>query len=127
MKTVIESPLAGDTIRNLRYALWCCRAVWLHDGAHALASHLLNPWYMDDSDPSERQAGIDNPWVWDADVPHCFFIDLGMTGGMRAAEARCGAERIPTRTMRLETYAPECWGAFARGEWPPHTKGFEVM
>ncbi len=125
-RIVIESPLSGDFRENYRYLLWCCRAVWLRDGAHAIGSHMLNPWFMDDTSADERAAGLDNPWVWSADVPHWLFIDRGMSGGMKLARDRCEREHIYTRTWFLEAYEPACWEAFQRGEWPPHTPGFEV-
>lgn len=128
MKIVIESPLAGDFQNNFRYALWCARAVWLKYGRSAIASHLLNPWFMDDTDPRERQAGIDNEWVWsDASAPHWFFTDLGMSRGMGFAEARCLKEGHGMRRgLKLAEIDLNCWEAFERGEWPPHTPGFEV-
>lgn len=131
-KIVIESPLAGDTAAdNFRYLLWCCRAVWEVDDHHAIASHMLNPWFMDDSVPEERQAGIDNEWVWSEYIPHWFFIDLGLSRGMQLASERCsnppGASPCAmSRVLTLHTYAPESWAAYKRGEWPPHTAGFEV-
>lgn len=125
MRVVIESPLAGDTVRNLRFALWCARACWLKEGVHAIASHTLNPWFMDDEIAAERAAGIDNPWVW-CGSPHWFFVDLGISSGMKFAQERCDHDVIRSEIKRLEDYAPECWAAFQRGEFPPHTRGFEI-
>ena len=125
-RVVIESPLAGDTVRNLRFLLWCCRAVWRKTGHHAIGSHLLSPWFMDDADQDERAAGIANPWVWDRNVPHWFFLDLGVSGGMRAAEKRCDESGVPNTKAWLQHFDPEAFDAFCRGEWPPHTRGFEI-
>lgn len=125
-RIVIESPLSGDFRKNYRFLLWCCRAAWLTDRVHAVGSHMLNPWFMDDTDAAEREAGIANPWVWQPDVPHWFFTDLGTSRGMGLAHMRCNKERIAVRYETLEDYAPECWAAFQRGEWPSHTPGFEV-
>lgn len=134
MRVVIESPLAGDTVKNLRYALWCCRYAWVTHREHAIASHMLCPWFMDDEAPAERAAGINWGWMWSKEVPHVFFTDLGWSGGMKAAYARCRAEEIPTQTRDLATPAmwdeakaeTLLWDAFHAGEWPPHTKGFEI-
>jgi hypothetical protein len=125
-RVVIESPLTGDTVRNFRFLLWCLRAVWLVDRVHGIASHQLNPWYMDDADPDERQAGIDNPWAWQLDTPHWFCVDLGVSGGMEAAMKRCTKLQIPQLDRLLATYHPPSWEAFKRGEWPPHTQGFAL-
>jgi hypothetical protein len=124
-KIVVESPLSGDFKKNFRFLLWCMRAVWLEEHKHALASHLINPWFMDDTEPEERQAGMSNPWAWDPSVPHMFFTDLGISFGMAEANRRCG-ENIPVCFTTLQTYSLTCFSAFERGEWPPHTPGFEL-
>ncbi len=123
MRVVVESPLAGDVQTNFRFLLWCLRALWLREKIYGIASHLINPWFMDDSDPEERQAGIDNAWCWDFEDtgPHMRFMDLGESSGMKAAKVR-----VPCHDYRLAEYHPESWAAFQRGEWPPHTKGFEL-
>lgn len=126
MKVIIESRLAGDTRNNYRYALWCARAVWLGYGAHAIASHMLNPWFMDDSVSAERQSGIDNPWVWDPDVPHWFFTDLGISKCMILAIERCRRDNVPWEFRSLAEMSPECWSDYQRGLWPPHTEGFVI-
>lgn len=129
MRVVIESPLKAATpegiCENLRYLLWCCRAVYLA-GHEPIASHLICPWFMDDSDPKERGDGIEWSWMWLGDA-HLFFVDLGESSGMGKAGSRCRYERIPCHVRRLMDYNPGCWAAFQRGEWPPHTAGFEVV
>lgn len=125
-KIVIESPLSGDFQKNFRYLLWCCRAVWLKDRAYALASHMINPWFMDDLDPAERESGIDNPWVWDPRDEHWFFLDLGLSFGMQKAWERIGPYGNMRKQLSLATYNPEAWEKFEAGEWPPHTPGFEL-
>jgi hypothetical protein len=131
MRVVIESPLSAPTPEgyrdNYRYLLWCCRATWLEERNHAIASHMLNPWFMDDRDPDERKAGIENPWVWPAGVMHVFFIDLGISYGMELAAVRCERERLHVLTFKLRDYSPECWRAYCRGDWPPHTPGFAIV
>lgn len=126
MRVVIESPLAGDFQNSFRYALWCARAVWLRYGHSAIASHLLNPWYMDDNVPREREAGINNEWVWaDKEAPHWFFTDLGMSRGMVFALDRCESNGYGRRKdLRLVDVNVACWEAFQAGHWPPHTPGF---
>jgi hypothetical protein len=130
VRVVIESPLSAPDAKgfqdNYRYLLWCCRATWLEDKNHAIASHLINPWFMDDMNPDERTAGIDNPWAWERGVMHVFFVDRGWSNGMKDARDRCANRMLPILTMLLKDYRPDCWEAFQRGEWPPHTPGFEL-
>lgn len=128
MRVVIESPLSAPDAKgfqdNYRYLLWCCRATWLVDKNHAIASHMINPWFMVDHDPFERQAGIGNLWVWERGVLHVFFTDLGWSRGMALAREHCAKETLAISTLFLREYHPESWAAFERGEWPPHMPGF---
>lgn len=129
MRVIIESPLKGkypaEFQNNLRYLLWCCRAVYLH-GERPIASHLICPWFMDDGNDKERSDGIDWPWMWDKDVPHWFFDDFGFSKGMSASHKRCADSGIPYEVYYLAHVDPECKAAFDRGEWPPHTEGFQL-
>jgi hypothetical protein len=81
---------------------------------------------MDDTVAVERDAGINNPWVWSSGFPHWFFLDLGLSTGMRLGKERCQREGIHHIEVRLSEYAPEAWGAFETGEWPPCTPGFKL-
>ncbi len=126
-RIVIESPLKPSEnwsfLAHRRYALWCCRHMY-ECGYAPIASHLIFPAYLDDRVDAERLAGIDMPWVWLPDVPHYFFVDLGISTGMTLARQRCvelGIEvhddnRLPPRHLL----------AFSNDERPPHTPGFEV-
>ncbi len=86
----VESPYAAPTEdglrRNILYARIACR--WALDaGYYPYASHLFftQPGILDDSDPDERQTGID---AGKAIIRHSakislFFLDLGESSGMR--------------------------------------------
>lgn len=119
---VVESPLAGDVRENLRYALWCCRQEYLAD-ARPIASHLVCPWFMADTDATERQDGIDWQWVWRPDVPHAFYVDRGFSRGMGFARQRCERDGISYSVTGLRGACRVQWYA---GAWPPHTAGFQV-
>jgi hypothetical protein len=93
-------------------------------GHDPIASHLVVPWFADDSVPAERERGIASEWFWQEGDEHWFLLDLGLSSGMKDAVMR-SRQRLPIYRC-LSDYAPECWEAFERGEWPPHTKGFEV-
>lgn len=127
MKVVIESPLRGktkaETRENLRYLLWCCRAVYLA-GYRPIATHLCCPWFMNDHVEQERNDGIDWPGFWEHDVPHWFFTDRGTSRGMALGEERCERNGIPMRSFELQEFECDCWERYQRGEWPPHTEGF---
>lgn len=120
---VVESPLAGDTARNKRFAAWCCRAVWEVERVVAIASHLICPQYLDDRVPEERAAGMALKVCWGCDA-HLFFVDLGVSCGMNGAQTKCSIDGIEFDAWPLEIYHPPSWEAFLRGEWPPCTPGF---
>lgn len=124
-RVVIESPLAGDVQFNLRYVLWLCRYAY-ETGYRPIASHMLCTWFMDDANEVERADGIAWPWVWDPSVPHWFGVDLGMSSGMQEARLKCRADFIDYKLLSLQEKSPSMWSSFKRGEWPPHTEGFEV-
>lgn len=81
---VIESPYSGDVERNTKYA----RAALLDSisrGETPVASHLLYPQVLDDSDPKERELGMQLGWnlfnIFDAVA---VYTDNGITPGMKA-------------------------------------------
>lgn len=54
----IASPLSGEIEQNLRFARQACRYA-IAEGTAPFAPHLLYTQMLDDTDPEERQAGID--------------------------------------------------------------------
>lgn len=130
---VVQSPLGAKDAtgfqRNLRYLCWCMRAEVLVLGNDPVASHLGAPWYLDDTVPRERELGYSSGWFWQSGKEHHFWTDCGMSGGMKRAERQirtgsaCG---VGVNMFHLRTVAPGYWAAFERGEWPPHTPGFEL-
>jgi hypothetical protein len=119
---VVESPLAGDWAENFRYMLWCCRQEYLA-GNRPIASHLICPWFMDDTVATERADGIEWPWMWSPQATHVFYNDRGASRGMGLSLVRCAEFGIPYRERSLDG---ECRLAWCRGEWPPHTPAFEL-
>lgn len=80
---IIESPFAGDTVRNLRYlkdAVLDC----LSRGESPYASHAFFTQFLDDTNPDERALGIDAGLAWGAmaDVT-VVYTDLGVSTGMQ--------------------------------------------
>lgn len=104
MKLVIlESPYAGDVAANEEYARLCVRDS-LSRGEAPIASHLLytQPTILDDTDPDERQWGIDAGLAWKA-VAHgsVVYTDKGITRGMEygIAAARSAGLDIEMRSL----------------------------
>lgn len=107
-KTVcIESPYAGDTVRNLEYAR-ACLTYCLDQGVAPFASHLLYPQVYDDSSEHHREIGLqaanrigrqcDEVWV---------FTDHGISSGMQRAIDEATEANQPVHYRRLPTaYLP---------------------
>ena len=91
---ITESPFAGDTVSNQRYARAALRDC-LKRGEAPLASHLLytQPGVLDDTDPDERELGINAGLAWGraADVT-VVYTDRGVSAGMREGIRRAAAE-----------------------------------
>jgi hypothetical protein len=81
----IESPYAGDVAANVEYAKLAMLDS-LERGEAPFAMHLLYPQVLDDVEPEDRLLGIECglSWTTKADV-HAFYLDKGMSGGMRIA------------------------------------------
>ena len=56
-KVYVASKYAGDTEENVRLAVGYCRYV-IEEGYIPIASHLLYPQMLDDSNPHERELGL---------------------------------------------------------------------
>jgi len=80
---VIESPFAGDVEANVEYAR---RALLdsLRRGEAPLASHLLYPQVLSDTDPDERRQGIEAGFAWNEHAGTvAVYADRGVSNGMR--------------------------------------------
>ena len=80
----VASPYAGDIEQNTEFARKACRHV-MNEGHAFFASHLLYPQLLDDSNPQERQAGL----------------DMGLAMLPRCDELWCYGDRI-SHGMHLE-------------------------
>jgi len=86
MKLVIlESPYAGDILRNIQYARRCVRDS-LSRGEAPIASHLLytQDGILNDDILEERQLGINAglAWISVAELT-VVYADFGITAGMK--------------------------------------------
>jgi hypothetical protein len=81
---LVESPFAGDVLRNKAYARAAMRECFRR-GWYPFASHLLytQPGVLDDNDPDERMLGIEAGLAWGAHATRsAVFTDLGVSKGM---------------------------------------------
>lgn len=103
---ILESPYAGDVAANEEYARLCVRDS-LSRGEAPIASHLLytQPNILDDTDPDERQWGIDAGLAWKA-VAHgsVVYTDRGITRGMEygIAAARAAGLDVEMRALNAQ-------------------------
>lgn len=90
-RVIIESPYAGDVERNKRYLQACIRDC-LARGETPYASHQILTDALDDADPEQRVRGIEAGYGWwDAAEAVVFYVDLGLSDGMRRALGRAVA------------------------------------
>ena len=100
---ILESPLAGNVERNLRYARACMRDCLMR-GEAPFASHALyaQEGVLDDTIPAERALGIDAGLLWgmhaDATV---VYVDLGISPGMELGIERARQQGRPVEERRL--------------------------
>jgi hypothetical protein len=102
---IVESPYGGDIQRNLTYLKRCLRDSWKR-GEHPLASHGYYPFFLDESNPEERKAGIEAGYkLWPLASKVIFYCDHGMSKGMDAALDRAVHHHmeVESRTLREET------------------------
>ena len=88
-RVVIESPYAGDTERNIKYARECM-ADCLKRGEAPIASHLLytQEGVLDDNIPEERELGINAGFEWSVKAEKAvFYVDYGYSKGMTEAQS----------------------------------------
>ena len=100
-RVIIESPLAGNTARNIRYARLCLLDC-LRRGEAGYASHLLYTQVLDDTSPADRELGMAAGFAWNevADIA-AVYTDLGVSGGMLAGMGRHESKGTPVETRVL--------------------------
>jgi hypothetical protein len=100
---IIESPFAGDTETNIKYARACVKDS-LSRGEAPIASHLLytQPGILNDNDSLERQWGIDAGLAWrrvaDASI---VYTDKGISKGMQYGIIEAEKAGIPVEYRSL--------------------------
>lgn len=103
MKTIIESPYAGDVKLNLLYLKKCCRDS-VNRGEYPFASHLFYTQFLDDDIPEERKLGIEAGYRWMSQADQVVvYIDLGISGGMQFGIERAESLNLPVSYRSLLT------------------------
>ena len=100
-RVVIESPYAGDTVRNIDYARAALKDSLLR-GEAPIASHLLHTQVLNDDDPDQRATGIraGHEWIAQADRV-VFYEDFGCSRGMEAAREEAHRMGVPCEIRYL--------------------------
>jgi hypothetical protein len=100
-RVVIESRLAGDFKRNLRYAR-LAMVDCLRRGEAPYASHLLLTQVLDDATPEDRALGMACGFVWGAQAELvAIYEDFGVSNGMNEGIDRALANKIPYEFRKL--------------------------
>ena len=89
MLTIVESPYAGDLVRN---KLYLKRAILHSIGCDEtpFASHAFYTQFLDDRAADKRLLGLQLGYeFWEYAKLIAFYTDYGMTTGMLHAHARC--------------------------------------
>jgi hypothetical protein len=84
-RVVLESPFAGNVVRNVAYAKLCVRDILLR-GEAPIASHLLftQPGVLDDNNLEQRKLGMEAGFAWNkmAELV-AVYDDFGISNGMK--------------------------------------------
>lgn len=102
-RVILESPYAGDVVRNINYARMCVKDS-LQRGEAPIASHLLytQEGILDDTIENERIQGINAGLKWKevADL-QVFYIDYGISKGMQYGMDYAKEHNIPFETRKI--------------------------
>lgn len=107
-RVIVESPYAGDVLRNTEYARKCVHDC-LMKGEAPFASHLLytQPHVLDDKIPHERDLGIEAGLMWgNVAEATVVYTDYGITSGMQRGIERALAWGRPVEYRMLFKLAP---------------------
>lgn len=107
-RVILESPYAGATEENTRYARRCVRDSLLR-GEAPLASHLLYTQLgiLRDEVPEERELGMAAGWAWFGSAQSCvLYVDHGISSGMLR-----GKEEAKRHDLVIEHRHLDYWNA----------------
>jgi hypothetical protein len=101
-RVIVESPFAGDTEKHRLYAIDAMRDCFAR-GEAPFASHMLYPQALEDSNPVERDIGIEAGLIW-GEMAHAtvVYVDLGISQGMRLGINRAYIQGRPIEFRKIE-------------------------
>lgn len=98
---IIESPWSGGTPFHASYLRSCIKDSIMR-GEVPIASHKLYGDVLNDHDPAQRKIGIELGYeFWPFATRIIFYLDHGMSPGMKQAKARAEKLKIPTEDRKL--------------------------
>ncbi len=111
LRVIVESPYAGPNekviLMNEYYGEYCMNDCLVKHNESPYASHLLytRRHVLRDSDPEERKLGIEAGFFWrDVADKTVFYVDLGVTDGMKLGIQDCKEKGKPYEIRRLPEY-----------------------
>lgn len=105
----VASPFAGDIEKNTGLAMRACRHVMEHGHAF-FAPHLLYPQLLSDSNPQERQAGLDMGLAMLSRCDELWCYGSRISFGMHLEIEEANRLGVPVRRVREQN------GVFIIGE-----------
>lgn len=116
-KVLVETPYAGDVEFNVLYARRCM-ADSLNRNEAPMLSHLLYTQVLDDKIMSQRERGIMAGLAWRTSAEAgIFYLDFGLSDGMRRAHELYTREEIPIETRFLYLQTGIATADELRGTW----------
>ena len=99
---IVESPYAGDIAANKEYAKRCCTDC-LRRGEIPFASHLFFPEFLNEHVQAERELGLTAGYAfWPLASKIVFYVDRGMSGGMKRAFERATSRYLSWEERYLD-------------------------
>ena len=111
-RVIIESPYAGNIPVNEIYGELCMNDCLVNHNESPYASHLLytRTWVLRDDRPEERKLGIEAGFCWrDVAEQSNFYVDLGVTDGMKLGIEDCEKKGKP---FQIRTLPDDLWRRF---------------
>lgn len=108
-RVVVESPLAGNFRRNIRYAQLCLLDC-LQRGEAPFASHLLFSQVLDDRMAGEREVGIRAGLEWASMADECaVYQDLGVAERAASVGVDVVYRTLPPHLLSRVDEDPSVW------------------
>ncbi len=121
-RVIVESPYAGDIELNTLYAQFACHDCLVNHNEAPYASHLLytQPNILRDQVEGERELGIKAGFDWrEAAEQSNFYVDLGITIGMRLGMEDC---EVKGKSFGSRHLPKELWERF---QWVCDVEGLQ--